>query len=114
MLKSIVLGVHKVAGSKYLNFSSGLILLLCGLLESFAAVTEELLGLPIGAHHGIAFFGAIQMLKALPDFMKGVRFIDDGDKEIVAKLEHSSSGRTTSTDCATAARCAQEYRKILR
>ncbi len=86
MLKSTILAIHKVAGSNYLNFSSGLILLLCGLLESFAVVTEEFLGIPIGAHHGIAFFGAIQMLKALPDFMKGVRFIDDGDRDIITKL----------------------------
>lgn len=86
MLKFTILAIHRVAGSNYLNFSSGLILLLCGLLESFAAITEELFGLPIGAHHGIAFFGAIQMLKALPDFMKGVRFIDDGDKELITKL----------------------------
>jgi hypothetical protein len=86
MLKFTLLAIHKVAASNYLNFSSGLILLLCGLLESFAAVTEELLGLPIGAHHGIAFFGAIQMLKAIPDFMKGVRFMDDGDKDLITKL----------------------------
>jgi hypothetical protein len=90
MLKFTILAIHRVAGSNYLNFSSGLILLLCGLLESFAVVTEELLGMPIGAHHGIAFFGAIQMLKALPDFMKGVRFIDDGDKELVAKLDSTA------------------------
>lgn len=93
MLKFILLAIHRVAASNYLNFSSGLILLLCGLLESFAAVTEEILGLPIGAHHGIAFFGAIQMLKAIPDFMKGIRFIDDGDKDLVTKL--NVEGQTT-------------------
>lgn len=95
MIKFTILAIHKVARSNYLNFSSGLILLLCGLLESFAAVTEELLGLPIGAHHGIAFFGAIQMLKAFPDFMKGVRFIDDGDKDLISRL--NPSAQTTPT-----------------
>jgi hypothetical protein len=101
-MKAIVLFLHRLASSSYLNFGSGLILLLCGALESFAILTEEMLGISIGAHHGIAFFGAIQMLKALPDFMKGVRFIDDGDRNLIAKMEESGKDHAAHADCAGA------------
>jgi hypothetical protein len=80
--------VHRLANNPLLNLASGLILLLCGALESLAIVCEGVLEIPIGAHHGIIFFGLVQMLKALPDTMKALRFVDDGDRGLVASHGH--------------------------
>ncbi len=71
--------VHKFATNPHLNLVSGFILLFCGALETFASLTEDLIWTPFGIHHGIAFYGFIQMLKALPDTMKALRMVDDGD-----------------------------------
>lgn len=74
-----ILALHRIAHHPLLNLTSGLILLFTGLLEAVAMLFEGLLSIPLGAHHGIAFFGFLQMIKALPDVMKGLRFVDDGE-----------------------------------
>ena len=73
------LTIHRIAHHPALNFTAGVILLITGLLESLAAIFEDLLQIPLGAHHGIAVFGFLQMVKCLPDMMKGMHFVDDGE-----------------------------------
>lgn len=79
--------VHRLATNPHLNLISGFILLFCGALETFASLTEDLIWTPFGIHHGIAFYGAIQMLKALPDTVKAFRFVDDGDIGLTAPVQ---------------------------
>ena len=67
-----------------LNLCSGFILLLSGALEGLASIAEGVFDVPFRLHHGIALFGFIEMIKALPDVMKGLKFIDDGEKTLLA------------------------------
>jgi hypothetical protein len=71
--------LHRVAQSPLLNFFSGLILLVTGMLECVATLVEGWYEIPIGSHHGIAIFGFLQMIRALPDAMKGLGFIEAGE-----------------------------------
>ncbi|MDX1929750.1 MAG: hypothetical protein SFV81_24705 [Pirellulaceae bacterium] len=73
--------LHKFAQSPLLNFLSGLILLVTGMLECVATLVESWYRIPIGAHHGIAIFGFLQMIRALPDTMKGLGFIEAGEAQ---------------------------------
>ncbi|MEX2185195.1 MAG: hypothetical protein WD875_00305 [Pirellulales bacterium] len=74
--------LHRIAHHPALNLLAGLILLVTGLLEVLATTVEGLFDFPLGAHHGIVVFGFLQMIKALPDVMKGVKFVDDGELAI--------------------------------
>jgi hypothetical protein len=74
--------LHRVAHHPGLNLLAGLILLLTGLLEVLATMIEGLFDFPLGAHHGIVVFGFLQMIKAIPDVMKGIKFVDDGEAVI--------------------------------
>jgi hypothetical protein len=62
-----------------LNVGAGFILMLTGVLESL----EPVLGrtMPIGAHHGVAIFGLVQFMKFLPDMLKGMQFVEQGEKQ---------------------------------
>ncbi|RIK84796.1 MAG: hypothetical protein DCC68_00465 [Planctomycetota bacterium] len=72
--------LHRVAHHPVLNLLAGLILLLTGMLEALATIVKGMFDLPLGVHHGAILFGFLQMIKALPDVMKGVRFVDDGEE----------------------------------
>lgn len=74
--------LHRVAHHPGLNLLAGLILLLTGLLEALATMVEGMFDFPVGAHHGIVVFGFLQMIKAIPDVMKGIKFVDDGEAVI--------------------------------
>ena len=56
-----------IAHHPYLNLLSGLVLLLTAGREILVTVEEG-----VGAHHGVAVFGALQVLKSLPELMHGV------------------------------------------
>ena len=56
--------LKKIAENPYLNLISGFILLL-------TSGKEILETLDIGAHHGVAFFGMVQIIKCLPDILHG-------------------------------------------
>jgi hypothetical protein len=95
MKRTILRLVHRVANDPRLNLWAGLILLATGLLESIALIMEDVLEMPIGAHHGIAFFGFLQVIKALPDTMKGLKFVEESEElrngDVPAGNAHSAS-----------------------
>jgi hypothetical protein len=83
MIKDSTLGrLCRTAESPTLNLLAGAILLVTGLLESFATMFEGLFGFQIGAHHGIAIFGFLQLLKAFPDTFKGLKLVEEGEKSL--------------------------------
>jgi hypothetical protein len=97
MKRSILRLVHRVADDPRLNLCAGLILLATGLLESVALIMEDVLEMPIGAHHGIALFGFLQVIKALPDTMKGLKFVEEGEEMLLngAPAHNAHSARAT-------------------
>ena len=73
-----------VAENPFLNLFSGLILVVAGLLECIATLVDGWYELPIGSHHGLVLFGLLQMVKALPDTMKGLGFIEVSEAKLTA------------------------------
>jgi hypothetical protein len=64
--------LKKLIKSPYLNLLSGVILLLASGYETFARFNE----LTLASHHGILFFSLVQILKAIPEVMHGLKEID--------------------------------------
>ncbi|OQY00365.1 MAG: hypothetical protein B6I26_08350 [Desulfobacteraceae bacterium 4572_130] len=62
--------LKKITQSEYLNLISGIILLITSGYESFAEPS-------IGAHHGILIFGIIQILRAIPEIVHGLKELED-------------------------------------
>jgi hypothetical protein len=73
--------LHRIAKSPALNLCSGFVLVTCGMSEVLAAFfTEWGLVQYLGAHHGVAFFGFLEMAKAMPDVMRGLNFVEEGEE----------------------------------
>ena len=70
--------ITRIAHHPYLNLFSGLVLLITASHEILLSIHEG-----IGTHHGIAIFGAVQLIKSLPELMHGA--------EGVAKFGETSS-----------------------
>lgn len=80
--RETIAALHRVAHHPVLNLLAGMILLLTGVLEALATIVEGLFDFPLGMHHGVIVFGFLQMIKALPDVLKGVKFVDDGEEAL--------------------------------
>lgn len=75
--------IHRLSNNPALNMIAGVVLLISGTLEIVEAFTGGIFISPFGAHHGVALFGLLQVIKALPDTMKAFKFIEEGDQEFV-------------------------------
>ena len=58
--------ITRIAHHPYLNLFSGLVLLITASHEILLSLDEG-----IGTHHGVAIFGAVQLIKSLPELMHG-------------------------------------------
>jgi len=76
--------ITRIAYHPYLNLFSGLVLFFTASHEILLSIDEG-----IGTHHGIAVFGAVQLIKSLPEIMHGA----DG----VAKFGETRSPRHPRT-----------------
>lgn len=94
MKRYLLRALHRVAHSPSLNLLAGIVLLSAGILECFEGLSEDLLGVRFGVHHGLVVFGLLHVLKTLPDVMKGLKFVEDGEKVFRpdAKTSASQSG----------------------
>ena len=63
--------LRSFANNVYVNLSSGLILLITAGYEIVASMGEG----EIGAHHGVAVFATLQIIKTLPHFVHGAEQI---------------------------------------
>lgn len=70
---------HHFATKPILNLIAGVILFCSGLSEMLEGLTDWTCTQYLGAHHGVFVFGILQVIKALPETMRGLRFIDDGE-----------------------------------
>ena len=88
--------LHRIAHHPILNLLAGCILLLTGVLEALAMVVEGMFDFPISSSHGVVIFGFLHMIKALPDVLKGVKFVDDGEESLGAYRQPAGSPRMPS------------------
>jgi hypothetical protein len=84
MTRKLLRFVHRLADDPRLNLLAGLVLLVTGFLESVALLFEGALRIPIGAHHGIAVFSFLQVMKALPDTLRALKFVEDGEEVLTS------------------------------
>jgi len=64
--------IWKIVQSPFVNLLAGVILV----ITAGAEVIENWGTFEIGAHHGVAIFGLLQILKALPEVMEGLEEIE--------------------------------------
>lgn len=70
--------LRRVTESPALNLGAGLILCCSGLAETFRELSE--LGeWRFGAHHGVAVFGLVTVLKSIPDLLEGLEYVSRGE-----------------------------------
>lgn len=65
-----------ITHSPYLNFLSGLVLLITSGYETWISFGEGI----IGAHHGILMFGVVHIAKSIPEIMHGLDELEDGEE----------------------------------
>jgi len=68
--------LKEIVGSPWLNFISGIILL----ITSGNEILKDIKG-DIGAHHGVAFFGLVQIVQFLPHIMDATEQVSKIDKD---------------------------------
>lgn len=70
--------LKKITQNAFLNLLTGIILL----ITSGAEIWESIGVSPfsIGAHHGIAFFGIVQIVKTIPELMHGCQEIEEAQE----------------------------------
>lgn len=70
--------LKKIVDHPWLNLVSGLILLFTAGSEILQSIGEDV---DVGAHHGIAFFGLVQLLQFLPHIMHGTEQVSKISKD---------------------------------
>jgi hypothetical protein len=83
--------LRRVADNPWLNIFAGAILMITGILEMLDTMALAWFGVSIGMEHGLAIVGGVQMLKALPDALKGLKFVEEGED---ARHEATSAARS--------------------
>lgn len=71
--------LKRIADNPWLNIVAGAMLLLIGIVEMLDTLILSLFGVEIGMEHGLAIIGGVQLLKALPDALKGLKFVEEGE-----------------------------------
>lgn len=70
--------LKKITHSAYLNLLSGFILIVTAGIETIVRFGEG----SIGAHHGILIFGIIQIVKEIPEILRGLQEIEEARETI--------------------------------
>jgi hypothetical protein len=83
--------LRRIADNPWLNIVAGAILLITGIMEMLDSVALAVFGVSIGMEHALALVGGVQMLKALPDALKGLKFVEEGED---ARHEAASAARS--------------------
>lgn len=73
--------LERIAKNPYLNMLAGIVL-----VASAGYETWETLGdFSLGVHHGVLFFGLVQMVKSFPEALHGVKEIREGEEGFLTK-----------------------------
>jgi hypothetical protein len=67
--------IKKILTNPYTSLVIGFILLLCGILESVETMFEDIIGIEIGAHHGVIIFAVAQIMLAFVHILDGIEDI---------------------------------------
>lgn len=67
--------LRTITQSPYLNLLSGLILLMTAGYET----VETFDHFHLGSHHGVLVFSLIQILKTIPEFMHGLKEVEESE-----------------------------------
>jgi len=67
-----------VAECPYLNLAAGVILLVTAGYETWDSLEEA----KLGAHHGVALFGLLQVIKSLPDIVEAAHNLRESQDEL--------------------------------
>lgn len=76
--------LKKITENPWLNLIAGAILLGTAGYEVWESLAEH----TIGAHHGVALFGLLQLLRSIPEVMHGLEKIETGEEELEKKAPH--------------------------
>jgi hypothetical protein len=71
--------LKRIADNPWLNIVAGAMLLIIGIVEMIDTLVLSLFGVEIGMEHGLAIIGGVQLLKAIPDALKGLKFVEEGE-----------------------------------
>lgn len=55
-----------------MTLTTGMILFASGIVSIYSDISSTEHSLQLGVHHGVLFFGFVQMLSSLPDLLDGV------------------------------------------
>jgi hypothetical protein len=58
--------------SPHFSMGLGIVLVLCGILETTETFIEQFMVIDVKGHHGIIIFGLGQIMKSLVDILEGV------------------------------------------
>lgn len=72
----MVKALSRITASPHLNFLSGLILLGTSGVEIWDSFHE----FSLGAHHGVAIFGLIQVIRFIPEIFHGLKECAEGEE----------------------------------
>lgn len=73
--------LKRIAQSPYLNFLSGMILLLTAAYETWWSFGE----VQIGVHHGVLVFSLIHLVRTFPDVMEALQEINEAGEAVKGK-----------------------------
>jgi len=76
---SFIRALRRIVENPYLNILIGILFLYSGLYEAKKEF-EELGHFELGAHHGVALFAALHLLKVLPDLFEGLEYFEKGEE----------------------------------
>jgi hypothetical protein len=68
--------LERIAKSPYLNMLAGIVLIITAGYETWESFGEY----KMGTHHGVLVFGFVQVIKALPETLHGVKEIREGEE----------------------------------
>jgi hypothetical protein len=73
--RSCLRRIKKILKNPYTSLAIGFILLMCGILEGIETMFEDIIGMEIGAHHGVIVFAVAQIMLAFVHILDGIEDI---------------------------------------
>lgn len=75
-MKAVLQTMRRLLDSPYVNLAVGVILLIGGLTEIWATLSEDISMLRLRGMHGVALFGLVKGLQAIPEIFEGLEGIN--------------------------------------
>lgn len=82
MILTALRRLQRFLNHPWCEFGVGLILVLTGVAELWAAMRDKLLATGLGLHHAVILLGTTVVLRSLPALVLGVEFIDEASPRL--------------------------------